>query len=395
VLVILGALSAFAPLSIDMYLPALPSLARGFGIGASQAQLTLSACLLGLAAGQLIAGPLSDVLGRRRPLLVGVAAYALASLLCVVAPSAGALVVLRFVQGLAGAAGIVIARAMVRDMYAGIAAARIFSMLMLVSGLAPILAPTLGGLILRVTSWRGVFVVLACIGIALLVSTAVGLGETMPPEERRTGGLSAMFEVLGELLRDRAFVGYALASGSASAAMFAYISGSTFVLQDIYGVSPQVFGLLFGINALGIMGAGQLNARLVYHVPLRRLLFGGLSVIAVGGLGLLAVIATDRLGLAGVLPALFLVVATQGIVGPTATALALTGHRSTAGSASALLGSLQMLVGAIAAPIVGLGGASTAMPMALVIAVCSVLALAAAVALGCVDTGWLAARRHA
>src|SRR6266568_4222203 len=189
---ILGALSAFGPLSIDMYLPALPSLSRDFGTGASQAQLTLSACLLGLALGQTIAGPISDALGRRRPLLVGLTAYALASLLCVVAPSVLALVVLRFVQGCAGAAGIVIARAVVRDLHSGEALARFFSLLMLVNGLAPILAPLFGGLLLRFTSWRGVFIVLAF------------------------------------------------------AAMFAYISGSPFVMQEIYRLSPQLFSVTFG-----------------------------------------------------------------------------------------------------------------------------------------------------
>lgn len=390
VLLILGALSAFAPLSIDMYLPALPRLAGDFRTNASLTQLTLSACLLGLSAGQLIAGPISDVLGRRRPLLVGIAAYAVASLLCVVAPSIAWLVVLRFVQGLAGAAGIVVARAIVRDMHSGIAVARLFSMLMLVSGLAPILAPTIGGLVLRFTSWRGVFVVLALIGAVLLISTAVGLDETLPPEDRHSGGLPAMSRVFGQLIVDRSFQGYALASGLASAAMFAYIAGSTFVLQNIYGVSPQIFGVLFGINALGIMGAGQLNARLVDHFPLRTLLFVGLSVVAAGGVALLTVVTTGSLGLAGILPALFLVVATQGVVGPNATALALTGQRNTAGSASALLGSLQSVFGALAAPLVGLGGASTAVPMAIVIASCGTLGLMAGAWLGRGEPG-----RHA
>src|SRR2546422_368070 len=179
---ILGALTAFGPLSIDMYLPALPSLSRDFVTGASQVQLTLSACLLGLALGQTIAGPISDALGRRRPLLVGLTAYALASLLCVVAPSVFALVVLRFIQGVAGAAGIVIARAIVRDLYSGVAVARFFSLLMLVNGLAPILAPLFGGLLLRYTSWHSVFIVLAIIGTLLLFATATGLGETLPPD---------------------------------------------------------------------------------------------------------------------------------------------------------------------------------------------------------------------
>src|SRR5947209_496990 len=209
---ILGALSAFGPLSIDMYLPALPSLSRDFGTGASQAQLTLSACLLGLALGQTSAGPLSDALGRRRPLLIGLGAYALASLLCVVAPSVFVLVVLRFVQGFAGAAGIVIARAVVRDLYSGVAVAQFFSLLMLVNGLAPILAPLFGGLLLRFTSWRGVFVVLAVIGMLLLLAAATGLDETLPPDRRQSGGIRATIMTFRQLLASRSFAGYALSS---------------------------------------------------------------------------------------------------------------------------------------------------------------------------------------
>ncbi len=373
-LLILGALSAFAPLSIDMYLPALPALGRGFGASASQVQLTLSGCLLGLALGQLVAGPLSDALGRRRPLLVGVAAYTVASLLCVLAPSIGALIVLRFIQGLAGAAGIVIARAVVRDRYAGVAAARYFSLLMLVNGLAPILAPIIGAQLLRITTWRGVFIVLAAIGAFLLLATATGLGETLAPADRHTGGLPATLMTFRRLLADRLFVGYARSSGLSFAAMFAYISGSPFVLQDIYGVSPQLFSVVFGGNALGIMAASQINGRLVDLVPLPRLLTVGLVMTALGGIVLLVAVAS-HVGLIGVLPGLFVVVSSQGIVLPNAATLALSGHPSTAGSASALLGVLQYVIGAAAAPLVGIGGTATALPMAVVIAVLGSMAL--------------------
>jgi len=371
---ILGALSAFAPLSIDMYLPALPALGRDFGTGASQVQLTLSSCLLGLALGQLIAGPVSDALGRRRPLLVGVAAYAAASLLCVVAPSVGALILLRFVQGLGGAAGIVISRAIVRDLHAGVAAVRFFSLLTLVNGLAPILAPIIGAQLLRGASWRGVFVALAVIGSLLLLAAATGLTETLAPGDRRAGGVSATLATFRQLLADRLFVGYALSSGLAFAAMFAYISGSPFVLQGIYGVSPQLFSVLFGANALGLVIVSQVNGRLVGRVSMRRLLAVGLVATAGGGAALLAVVAAG-VGLAGVLPALFVVVSSLGVVLPNATALALSGQPSTAGSASALLGVLQYSVGAAVAPLVGLGGARTALPMALVIAALGIGAL--------------------
>jgi len=379
---ILGALSAFGPLSIDMYLPALPSLSRDFSTGASQVQLTLSACLLGLALGQTIAGPISDALGRRRPLLVGLTAYALASLLCVVAPSVFALVVLRFIQGVAGAAGIVIARAIVRDLYSGVAVARFFSLLMLVNGLAPILAPLFGGLLLRFTSWRGVFIVLAIIGTLLVLAAATGLSETLPPDRRQSGGVRATITTFRQLLTNRFFVGYALSCGLAFGAMFAYISGSPFVLQDIYGLSPQLFSVLFGMNAFGLMLAGQVNGRLVSRVPPVRLLATGLTATAIGGAALLGVVTIGGLGLLGVLPSLFVVVSSLGFVLPNAAALALSGHPRTAGSASALLGVLQFAIGAIAAPLVGVSGTRTALPMSVVMAALGVSALGAFVLLG-------------
>jgi DHA1 family bicyclomycin/chloramphenicol resistance-like MFS transporter len=373
---ILGALTAFGPLSIDMYLPALPSLSQDFGTGASQVQLTLSACLLGLALGQTIAGPLSDTLGRRRPLLAGLTAYALASLLCVVAPSVWALVALRLVQGAAGAAGIVIARAVVRDLHSGVAAARFFSLLMLVNGLAPILAPLFGGLLLRFTSWRGVFIVLAIIGTLLLLAAATGLRETLPPERRQSGSICTTITTFGRLLSDGSFVGYALSCGLAFAAMFAYISGSPFVLQDIYGLSPQLFSVMFAINALGLVVAGQVNGRLVGRVPPIRLLTAGLVATATGGTALLSVVAIGGIGLIGILPSLFVVVSSLGFVLPNATALALSNYPRTAGSASALVGVLQFAIGAAAAPLVGAFGARTALPMSVVIATLGVSALA-------------------
>lgn len=378
---ILGALSMFGPLSIDMYLPSLPALSHDLSASASQTQLTLSACLFGLALGQIIAGPISDSLGRRRPLCVGVAAYAAASLLCVIAPSVTVLILLRFIQGMAGAAGIVIARAIVRDLYSGIAVARFFSLLMIVNGLAPILAPIIGGQLLHFTSWRGVFVTLTIIGILLFVAAATGLSESLPPERRQHGGIRATLITFWRLLTDRAFVGYALACGLAFAAMFAYISGSPFVLQDIYGVSPQLFSIMFGVNALGIVIASQVNERLVGRVSPYRLLAIGLTATASGGIALLVVII-GGIGLPGVLPSLFVVVSSMGIVLPNATTLALANYARTAGSASALLGVLQFLIGAAAAPLVGIGGTNTALPMGIVIAALGVSALAVFLALG-------------
>jgi len=364
----LGALSAFAPLSLDLYLPGLPGLTRGFGAKAWEGQLTLTACVIGLALGQLVAGPLSDRLGRRPPLLLGLAAYCGASLACAVAPSVWTLVGLRFLQGLAGAAGIVVARAVVRDLRSGAAAARLFSTLMLVTGLAPILAPVVGGQLLRVTSWRGLFVTLAIIGAVLLLATAVGLEETLPLERRTGGGWRETTRTFHRLLRDRVFLGYALVGGFAFGELFGYIAGSPFVLQGIYGVSPQLFGAVFGVNAFGLVACAQVNGALVGRISPERLLAGGLAVAASAGSSLLVLVHVGGAGLVAILPCFFALVASLGFIVPNAAALALDNYPHAAGSASALLGMFQFLIGAAAAPLVGVAGADSAVPMGVVVA---------------------------
>jgi MFS transporter, DHA1 family, multidrug resistance protein len=374
---VLGSLTAFGPLSIDMYLPGLPAMSRSFDASASAAQLTLTACLIGLALGQLLAGPLSDRLGRRRPLLLGVAAYSVASLFCAVAPSVHVFTLLRLVQGLAGAAGIVISRAAVRDMYSGVEAARFFSILMLVNGLAPILAPVIGGQLLKITSWRGVFVTLAAIGGVLLIGAGAAFHETLAPERRRSDGLRATLATMRALCRDTVFMGYALTCGLSFAAMFCYIAGSPFVLEDIYGISPQVFSAVFAANACGIVAASQINHRLLARYSPLALLRVALLAGAAGGVVLFSLVLVGGLGVWAVLVPLFVVVSSVGIVMPNSTALALTDHPDTAGSASALLGMLQFAVGAAAAPLVGVAGKDTAVPMAAMIAALSVGALAA------------------
>jgi len=377
--VLLGSLTAFGPLSIDMYLPALPAISRDLLASESLIQLTLTACLVGLALGQLLAGPLSDTLGRRRPLLIGVAAYVLASLLCALAPSAIILVLLRLVQGLAGAAGIVIARAIVRDMYSGVPAARYFSRLILVMGVAPILAPVLGGQVLRFSSWHGIFVILALVTGLLFLASLVWLPETLPLERRRPGGFLSTLRTFRTLGADGKFIGYAVSAGLAFGAMFAYISGSPFVLQGIYHVSPQAFSFIFGLNALGYVVASQVNGSLVSRIAPIRLLTAGLIVTAISGLALLAVILIGDLGLAAVVPPLFFLVSSIGFVVPNATALALSRHAEAAGSGSALLGVIQSGIASFGAPLVGIAGIASALPMGTVIAVAgagAILALA-------------------
>jgi DHA1 family bicyclomycin/chloramphenicol resistance-like MFS transporter len=379
-IVTLASLSAFGPLTTDMYLPSLPQVARGFGIGASQAQLTLTACLTGLAVGQMIAGPLSDTLGRRRPLLVCLALFVVASAGCALTTSVWELDVARAVQGLTGAGGIVLARAIVRDLYSGNAAARYFSVLAAVQGVAPIAAPLIGGQLLRVAPWRGLFLVLAAIGVLMLVAVTVWIPESAAV---RAGGsaLRTTGRALSALVRDRAFVGYALTGGFAMGALFAYISASSFVYEDLFTVSPQVYSLLFGLNSVGIMAASSLNGWLLGRVGVRRMLTIGVVCVAAGGIAVL-VVAVLGLGLPAIMPGMFVAVSSIGLIMPNTTALALSDHGSTAGTASALLGLVQFAFGGLMAPIVGIGGVS-AVPMAVAMAVLGAASAAT----------WLAVRR--
>ncbi|WP_206787251.1 multidrug effflux MFS transporter [Amycolatopsis sp. MtRt-6] len=371
---VLGGLTAFGPLSIDMYLPALPRMAADLHAPDNTVQLTLSAFIVGLALGQLVLGPLSDALGRRGPLLAGLVLYVVGSVLCAVSPDAWLLVAARFVQSLGAAAGIVIARATVRDLFEGTAMTKFFSTLMLVSGLAPILAPLIGGQLLNWTSWRGVFVVLTAFGALLLAVVAFFLPEPSPA--RSPLRLGRVMRTYGRLALDRSFAGYALASGLLFASMFAYISGSSFALQGVYGLSPQAYSVVFGVNGVGIVLAGQLNGRLVGRVRERTLLLSGLLLGVAGGASALAS-AFFRAPLALLLVSLFLLVSSLGLVMPNASSLALASHARSAGAASALLGVLQFAVGAVATPLVGLGGPGTAVPMAATMAGFAVLALVA------------------
>jgi len=363
--VVLGLLSTFGPLSLDLYLPALPQLADDLGASASLAQLSITACLVGLAVGQLVAGPLSDRLGRRRPLIVGLVAFLLASVACAVAPSAAVLVLLRLVQGLAGAAGIVISRAIARDLYSGRALMIFFSRLLLVAGLAPVIAPVLGGQLTRIMTWRGIFGVLAGFGAVLLLAGLFGLKETLPPERRVVGGFRRTLQGYNTLLHDRFFVGCALSSGLAGASMFAYIAGSTFVLQRIYGMSPQGFSLVFGCISLGLVAAAQGGARLALIWPLPRVLGFGLTINLFGATALLIAVITE-LPLGALIGALVIMVCAVGLIFPTANALAMADYPDLAGTASSLQGLSQFMFGAVAAPLVGIAGEQTALPLGIV-----------------------------
>ncbi|MFF3952246.1 multidrug effflux MFS transporter [Streptomyces sp. NPDC001890] len=379
VTLVLGGLTAVPPLSMDMYLPALPAVTDSLHAPAATVQLTLTACLTGLALGQVVVGPLSDRWGRRRPLLIGMMIYVVATALCVFAPTTGLLIGFRLLQGLAGAAGIVIARAVVRDMYDGMEMARFFSTLMLISGVAPIVAPLIGGQVLRFTDWRGIFAVLTVVGLVLTLVVWKWLGETLPPRDRHTGGLGDALRTMRGLLADRVFTGYMIAGSLAFATLFSYVSASPFVMQEIYGASPQTFSLLFGINSVGMIIVGQINGKiLVGRVSLDKALAVGLSVIVLAAAALL-LMTTGVFGEVGLFPVaagLFVLMSAMGMAMPNTNAQALMRTKHAAGSASALLGTSSFLIGAIASPLVGIAGEDTAVPMAVVQLVCAVGAMA-------------------
>ena len=371
--VMLGLVTAVGPLSIDMYLPAFPEISHELGVPAAQVQLSLTACLVGIAGGQLVGGPLSDRFGRRGPAIAGLSAYAIFSFLIALSPSAPVLIGLRLLQGLAGGTGVVVARAIVRDLHSGVAAARFFSRLTLIFGLAPILAPSLGSAVLRFTSWHGIFVALGVLATLLTMLLAARLPETLPVSRRTSGGLGTTLRLAKPLFGDRSYVGYTLALGLSFAALFAYLANSPFVLQDGYRLSPTTFSLLFGLNAVGLTALSQVNARLLNRFSTRSLLIA--SQCAQTAAGLMLVGSALAGSLPGVAGGLFLLVGTIGMIQPNATALALETHADRAGTAAAVMGGIQPVVAAVLAPLAGLGAIGTGVPMAVLILGCAVASL--------------------
>jgi DHA1 family bicyclomycin/chloramphenicol resistance-like MFS transporter len=378
---VLALLSAVTPLSIDMYLSAFPTMAAEFGTSAPMIQLTLTALLIGLAVGQLVLGPLSDRYGRRTPLLIGTLVCLAASLLCVVSPSVEVLIALRFVQGFAGAAGVVISRAVVADRAAGAEAARLFAVLMVIGALAPVLAPVLGGFIVADFGWRVVFAVLAALNAVMLLGAVFFIPESLPRDRRRPGGLAALRSSTATVLSNRRFVGYALALAFVFTALFSYISASPFVLQNIIGLSPRAYSLTFGGCAVVMAVMSALSARLVVRIAPRRLMLGGMTamVIVTGSL-----LLTVTVGGVAPLPTIALMagfMACMGFVVANAMALATAEVRYAAGTGSAVLGFLQYALGAGASPLVGLAGEHSALPMGIAMFAAAVLAAAALLAL--------------
>jgi MFS transporter, DHA1 family, multidrug resistance protein len=387
-LAVLGALSAFGPVTTHVYLPSLPQAAAALHTTPTGIQSSLTACLLGLAAGQLVAGPLSDSRGRRRPLLAAMAVFVLASVLCACAPNIVALDLFRLLQGGAGGSGIAICFAIVRDLYEGRAAAQAFSILIAINNIAPIISPTIGGQLLRVTDWRGVFLALAGLGLIFLGCAYAWVRETLPATSRSAGGFAARAAALRRLAADPGFTGYALAGGFTFAAMFAYISAAPFIFEGLFHLSPQLFALFLAINAAGILLANTVNARLVRRFAPRALLDLGLVGVVLGAAGVLVVVCTTQHNLCALVVPLFLMVSSYGLSKPNAAALALDQHPDAAGSAAALVGLTQYSLGAVAAPITGLDRHS-AIPLGVTVVVAASLAVFARV------IAWRATRRLA
>ncbi|NLT05529.1 MAG: multidrug effflux MFS transporter [Solirubrobacterales bacterium] len=367
-LLLLGGLAALAPASMDIYFPALPSLTDDFGVSLSVAQLTVAMFVIGLAFGQLCAGPISDVLGRRRPLLASVCVYACAAAACGLAPTIALLAAGRFFQGFAAAAGVAIGRAVVRDLYEGSEGARFLSRLVLIYGVSPLIAPILGGQLLALGSWRLLFAALIVLATVVLIATLRALPETLPPQRRAAGSLGETVGSFGVLLGDRRLVGYAAALGCVSAAVIVMASFSPYVLGDVYGAAPQVFGFVFAAAGAAMVAASQVNVWLVGRVAPATILRGALiGLVAIGALLILNAEVVGSPVLFGAM--LVLSLPCWAFAMPNAIALGLAGHPTRAGAAAALMGLAQYAGGAALVPLVGLAGRGSALPMALT-AVC-------------------------
>lgn len=369
-------LTVFGPISMDLYLPALPALTEELGAVTSVAQLTVTACLIGLAAGQLIAGPLSDGFGRRGILLLGIVAYILTSVLCALSPSIELLILARLVQGLSGGVGIVIATAAGRDVFEGKALIRFYGRLTVVGGFAAIVGPLLGGLLNAVTDWRGLFIFLAVIGVLILVITLLVFGETLPADQRTRGGFGQTLHAYRTLLSDRVFLGAVLNQGFLYAALFAYLAGSTFVLQDTYGLTPQWYAAAFGLNSAGHMVFGYLAGRAAERWSIPGTLAIGVVVTGFGSAGLL-IAGLSPMPLWIVIVSLFALSSGVAITAPPATTLALADYPQMAGTASSLLGMVRFGFGGIAAPFVGVAGALSILPLGITTVVTVLLAASA------------------
>lgn len=370
----LGFLASIPPFATDFYLPALPQMTTDLGTSASLIQLSLTSVLLGMALGQLIIGPYSDVLGRRLPLNISLIVFVVSTVLCAFSPSIWVLVILRFIQGFSGAGGVVLSRAIVRDFYSGHEVTKFMAILTLINGVVTILAPVVGGQLLRSTDWRGIFLILGVISIILLLTVLFGMKESLPEYERTESGLKSIVLNFWGLFKDKTFMGYTLTQGLIFGGFFGYMSGSPFVLQGIYGLNAQQYSYSFAINATGVTLATYIAEKLVGTLEEKMLLrfFLGLSLFA--SLLLFAAVIFQW-SIVFVLISFFLIFSCMGVISMLSNSLAMQSQDKNTGSASALLGLVPFVIGAVTAPLVGIGGEHTALPTAIVIAVCNIGAL--------------------
>jgi MFS transporter, DHA1 family, multidrug resistance protein len=373
-IILMGALQAFAPLSIDMYLPSMPLLEGVFHASTAQVQTTLITFFLGYALGQALYGPLTDRFGRKPPLYVSLLLFIAASLLCALAPSIQSLAVLRLFQALGACGGAVMSRAMVRDLFPPEDLRRIFSMLVLVLGVSPLAAPLVGGYLLVWFGWKAIFFFQASLGAAALAGVYFRLSESLAPGAARPLHARLILSSYGQLFRDPVFVGASLVCGFSSAGMFAYIASAPFVFINLYKVPPQRFGLLFGAIALGLIAASQVNGRLSYRMPLTKVLRNANLVQLAAGVPLLAAALTGFGGPFAVFVPVFIYMCATGFVFPNGSTIAMMHHPQIAGTASALLGTNQFIIAAASTTVLAVIATSSALPMAIVIAGCGVAA---------------------
>ena len=370
-------ITAIAPLATDMYVPAFPLVGRDLGASATQVQLTLTTFFAGMALGQLAGGPVSDRVGRRRPLLVSLAVLAAASVLCAFSPTVVVMMLARLGQGFSGGWAMVIARSIVVDLASGARLVRAVNVVAGAAGIAPIAGPLLGAAILRLSHWRVSFWVVAGLAVVMVAAVAAGVPETLPASRRHGGALAQLADSTGQVLRRRAFVGYLLVFAFSMGTIFAYVATSAFVLQSMNGLSPVVYSLDFACNAVGLTVATLLAARLAGRVPTRMIV--GVGLVATGVAGVVLLIGAVWLGmpLPVALAGFFVLMSAQGLVGPNAGALASDVVPEHPGTGSALLGCVQWCMAGVIAPLAGLGGSRTAVPMAAIVAVLTAVSLLA------------------
>ncbi|WP_102707045.1 multidrug effflux MFS transporter [Terribacillus saccharophilus] len=377
---LLAVFSALGPFTVDMYLSSLPEMMNDFSTTASLIQASLTASLLGLGLGQLVAGPLSDVHGRRKPLLISMLLYFILSIACAFSPNIGIFIFLRFFQGFVASAGLVISRAIVRDRYSGVEMVKFMALLTMISNVAPLISPTAGSAVTTFTSWIGVFIFLGLLGLILTGVATWGIKESLPVDQRVPSNFKGLLNNYGSLFRNRSFMGYALVNGILFSGVFAYVSGTPFIYQNMYGISPQLFSVLFALNGLGIILGSQLVKRLSEQIGEHRIFRIGLLIAFITTAIILVVVLVHGPFIALFL-AIFLFAVAIGIIAPVSFTLAMESQGHIAGSAAAVLGSLQFALGAITSPLVGIAGEESAVPFGVTIFMTSILAVIAYVTL--------------